>query len=128
MPKGLDELTWEDTKSEISRILIEIARRGGLNGVITYSDLTTQVTTTKLDPHSPVLASLLGEISEDEDKAGRGMLSVIVVHKRGDMMPGPGFFELAKRLGRAVEDLEKTWVDEINQVHAYWSRKASPTT
>lgn len=128
MPKGQDELTWEDTKNEISRILIEVARRGGLNGVITYSDLTTQVSTTELDPHSPVLASLLGEISEEEDKAGRGMLSVIVVHKRGDMMPGPGFFELAKRLGRSVQDIEKTWVDEINQVHAYWNRKASPTT
>ena len=38
--------------------------------------------------------------------AGRGMLSVIVVHKQGDMQPGPGFFELAQRLGRDTSDTE----------------------
>ena len=36
--------------------------------------------------------------------AGRGMLSVIVVHKVGDMQPGPGFFQLAKKLGRDTSD------------------------
>jgi hypothetical protein len=35
---------------------------------------------------------MLGEISQEEDEAGHGMLSVIVVHKYGDMQPGPGFF------------------------------------
>jgi len=40
---------------------------------------------------------MLGEISQEEDAAGRGMLSVIVVHKVGDMQPGPGFFQLAKK-------------------------------
>jgi len=38
-------------------------------------------------------------------KVGRGMLSVIVVHKEGDMQPGPGFFELAGELGRDTSDI-----------------------
>jgi len=51
------------------------------------------------------------------------MLSVIVVHKFGDMQPGPGFFELAKKLGRDTSDILKCWVDELKKVHAVWSQK-----
>ena len=39
---------------------------------------------------------MLGEISSAEDAAGRGMLTVVVVHKAGDMQPGPGFFRAGK--------------------------------
>ena len=35
---------------------------------------------------------MLGDISSAEDDAGRGLLTVVVVHKSGDMKPGPGFF------------------------------------
>ncbi len=64
---------------------------------------------------------MLGEISEEEDKAGRGMLTVIVVHKHGDMEPGRGFFDLAKSLGHKWSDKTAFWVKEIKKVHAYWS-------
>ncbi len=53
------------------------------------------------------------------------MLSVVVVHKHGDMEPGPGFFELAKHLGRDTKDLLRFWIDELKKVHAYWSVKAA---
>jgi hypothetical protein len=76
----------------------------------------------RVAPDSFALAAMLGEISEAEDAAGRGMLTVIVVHKQGDMQPGPGFFDLAKRLGRDTTDIVKCWVDELKKVHAYWSR------
>jgi hypothetical protein len=49
-----------------------------------------------------------------------GMLSVIVVHKHGDMQPGKGFYHLAKSIGRDVTDELKCWVDEFNYVHSYW--------
>jgi hypothetical protein len=39
---------------------------------------------------------LLGQIPSEEDAAGRGMLTVIVVHKVGDMQPSPGFFASKK--------------------------------
>jgi hypothetical protein len=64
---------------------------------------------------------MLGEISADEDAAGRGMLSVIVVHKSGDMQPGPGFFELARDLGRDTSDILVCWITELKKAHAAWS-------
>jgi molybdopterin synthase catalytic subunit len=62
--------------------------------------LVKKIKSIKLDAHDPRLFHMLGEISSEEDTAGRGMLTVVVVHKVGDMQPGPGFFELAKHLGR----------------------------
>ena len=46
------------------------------------------------------------------------MMTALVVHKEGDYQPGPGFFELAKELGRDVTDIEKCWVAEFKRVHA----------
>jgi hypothetical protein len=98
---GYENADWEAAKEEMRSILIERARVGGeVKGTIPYSDLVNQVTTIHLEPDSYALAAMLGEISSEEDAAGRGMLTVIVVHKEGDMQPGPGFFDLAKRLGR----------------------------
>lgn len=34
----------------------------------------------------------------EEDDAGRGMQSVVVVHKHGDSPPGPGFFGLNRAM------------------------------
>jgi hypothetical protein len=50
------------------------------------------------------------------------MLSVIVVHKVGDMQPGRGFFELATQLGRDTSDVVVCWVNELKKVYAHWSR------
>jgi hypothetical protein len=44
------------------------------------------------------------------------MLSVVVIHKTGDTMPGPGFFELAQELGRDVSDQLKLWSEEMRLV------------
>jgi hypothetical protein len=76
-----------------------------------------------LTAHDPRLFHLLGEISPEEDAAGRGMLTVVVVHKVGDMEPGPGFYKLAKQLGRSSSNQMECWVDELHRVHAVWSRK-----
>ena len=51
------------------------------------------------------------------------MLTVLVVHRAGDMQPGSGFFELAKQLGRNTSNILKCWVDELHKVHAVWSGK-----
>ena len=90
--------------------------------MIPYSELVRKMRTIRLEAHDPRLFALLGEISTNEDAEGRGMLTVIVVHKDGDMQPGPGFFELANSLGRDTSDIMKCWVDEFKKVHAYWAR------
>jgi len=72
--------------------------------MIPYSELVSRIGTICMEPDSYALAHMLGEVSEEEDAVGRGTLSVIVVHKDGDMQPGPGFFQLAKKLGRNTSD------------------------
>lgn len=109
---------WENAKAEMRKILIEKAKD---RAMIPYSELVSRIRTISLEPHSFALANMLGQISTEEDAAGRGMLTVIVVHKHGDMQPGPGFFELADELGRDTSDILQCWVDELRRVHAYWS-------
>jgi len=110
---------WEAAKGEAKAIMIERAK---VRGMIAYSDLVSKIHAFPLQAHDPRLFHLLGQISSEEDADGRGMLTVIVVHKIGDMQPGPGFFELAKSLGRDTSDILKCWVDELHKVHAVWSK------
>jgi hypothetical protein len=109
---------WNKAKKEMRQTLIERAK---VRGMIPYSELTEIIKTIDLEPWSAALAAMLGEISAEEDSAGRGMLSVVVVHKYGDMQPGPGFFELAEELGRDTSDILKCWIEELRKVHAWWS-------
>lgn len=118
---GFSEPAWNAAKEEARGIMIERAK---VRGMIPYSDLVNQLASIKVDAHDTRLFHMLGEISSEEDAAGRGMLTVVVVHKHGDMQPGPGFFELAKRLGRDTKDVMKCWVDELHKVHAVWSKSA----
>jgi hypothetical protein len=115
---GYPEAQWTRAKTEAKQVLIERARVGGL---IPYSDLVQYIHAIAIEAHDPRLFNLLGQISVEEDEAGRGMLSVIVVHKVGDQQPGPGFFELAKQLSRDTSDTDACWIQELNRVHAYWS-------
>jgi len=115
---GFPETTWNAAKEEARGFMIDRAK---VRGMIPYSDLVKQLTSIKFDPHDVRLFHMLGEISSEEDAQGRGMLTVVVVHKHGDMQPGPGFFELAKQLGRSTRDIVKCWVDELHKVHAVWS-------
>jgi len=79
---------WETAKTEARETLIEVARR---KGRIAYSELVQKIKSIHLEAHDPRLFHLLGEISSEEDGAGRGMLTAIVVHKSGDMQPGQVF-------------------------------------
>lgn len=109
---------WEKAKAEAREALQERAK---LRGMIPYSELADQIKTIRFEAYSPALWDLIGEISVEEDAEGRGMLSVIVVHKYGDMQPGHGFFELARQLGRDTTNVLESWISELKKVHAYWS-------
>lgn len=116
---GFPPSAWEAGKEEARQAMIEVARR---SGVIAYSDLVGKITSIYLEAHDPRLFHLLGEVSTEEDAAGRGMLTVVVVHKTGDYMPGPGYFELAQELGRDTDDLDACWITELKRVHKTWAR------
>ena len=67
-----------------------------------------------------ILTAKVGTLASDEEAAGRGLLSVLVIHKRGDQQPGNGFYRLAKYWGRKIPDPTKFWVEEFKRVWAYW--------
>jgi hypothetical protein len=118
---GFSGADWDAAKNEAKAALIDVARR---RGRIAYSELASQIQAIEIEAHDPRMFHLLGEISVEEEKAGRGMLTAIVVHKYGDMQPGPGFFDLAKSLGKDTSDVLTCWVKEFNRVHNYWANKA----
>ncbi len=64
------------------------------------------------------LFQILDDISTHEHKAGRPLLTAVVVRK-GDGMPGAGFFKLATRLGhhRAGAYRTRFWDRKL-----YWTR------
>ena len=118
VPYGIAQSDWDAAKEEARQLM---GARAKVRGMIPYSDLARGITAANFVAHDQVLFHLIGQISIEEDSAGRGMLSVVVVHKYGDMQPGPGFFDLAKQLGRNTSDILKCWVDELHRVHAVWS-------
>ena len=111
---------WKLAKDEVTDILIETAK---VRGMISYSELVNLIKSMRFEAHDTRLFKLLGEVSSDENAKGRGMLSVVVVHKHGDMQPGPGFFGLAKQLGRDTNDKLDCWMKELKKVHAHWSNQ-----
>lgn len=111
---------WSAAKEEARQELISVANR---KGTIAYSILVTKIPSIQFDAHDVRLNALLGQISEDENKAGRGMLSVLVVHKEGSQQPGSGFFEWAGELGYTVVDRDAFWMDMLKKVHKVWSKK-----
>jgi hypothetical protein len=100
---------WERAKAEAVRAIV---RR---SSPIFYSDLVTQIHNITFGPHDSAFHYLLYEISLEEDAAGRGMLSVLVIRKE-DGRPGEGFWDLAQSLGRDVTDRDRLWSDETRVV------------
>ena len=116
---------WNDAKREVREVLIERAKAGD---IIPDVELTRNITAIQLEPQSFALTIMLREIAAEENAAGRGMLTAIVVYSSGDMQPGPGFFDLAGRLGKNTSEILRWWIKELTRVHAYWSgAKDRPT-
>jgi len=115
---GYLEDVWGRAKDEAKAVLVRVARA---RQVIAYSDLAPQIQSILFLPTYQRFFFLLREISAEEHRAGRGMLTAVVVHKAGDYQPGPGFFELARDLGLNVTDTDRLWIEQVNNVHDYWS-------
>ena len=115
---GLSDAAWEAAKAEGKAALAECARAKKL---ISYRDFIHHICSISFEtPYDSRLPQLLAEISTEEAKAGRGMMTALVVRKNGDQRPGGGFFELAERLGYNVSDPEKFWTDQVKKVFASW--------
>ena len=116
---GYERRDWDAAKAETVEILVGRAR-GGL-GPMTYGALAGQLKSISIEPHQFAMFAMLGEVSDDEDSFGRGMLSAYVVSAETGIQGG-GFFELAEKLGRRVDDRLAFWVEEIKRVDEVWRR------
>jgi hypothetical protein len=115
MKWGYGDSDWAAAKAEMVAELRAVAAQ---RSMVSYSRLVDRVQAIRFEPDSYAFHAMLGEISSEEHAAGRGMLSVIVVHKDGDMEPGPGFYNLAKELGLDPSDRTAFWVSELHRVHS----------
>jgi UPF0716 family protein affecting phage T7 exclusion len=69
------------------------------------------------------LARLLAAIDQNEEAAGRPLLSAVVVTSATGL-PHPGFFTAARALGlHAGSDDRVLWERELLRVHTYWARQ-----
>lgn len=104
-------------------VLAELVRAAQYRGLTTYQDIAVIMGLPIKGSHMGTeTGHILGEISEDEVNAGRPMLSAIAVSVTGKA--GPGFYALAKELGRMHADESESafWEREVNAVYEAWRR------
>jgi len=116
---GFPPAKWRAAQDQARELLIAKARA---KGFITYSDLAAQITAIEFAYDDERFFALLGTLASEEEAAGRGLLSVLVIHKQGDQQPGKGFYRLAKYWGRRIPDPTQFWVEEFKRVWAYWQK------
>jgi hypothetical protein len=119
---GYPVTAWNAARREAKATLADRAR---VRGMVPYSELVNKIQSIRFEPHDTRFFHFLGELSREEDAAGHGMITALVVHRHGDMQPGPGFFELAESLGKDLTDVLACWIREVHQVHSYWERNTS---
>lgn len=89
---------------------------------IFYGDLSKLI---DLRPMDSKFYRILDSISRREHGQGRPLLTALVV-RRGYSISGPGFFDLARQLGKLEYfDVDAParvtfWVDEVRRVWDYW--------
>lgn len=110
-------------KKEYLLVLSELITAARLKGKVTYQEIAKIIGFPMEGNYMGAeIGHLVGEISEDEVKHNRPMLSAIVVTING--YPGPGFFVLARNLNRLTgisKDEEFSfWEKEVQDVYDVW--------
>jgi hypothetical protein len=103
--------------------LITAAQKGQL---VYYEDVASLLGINQPGHHmAREVGQVLGEISEDECRMGRPMLSAVAVGSRG--FPGEGFFSLATRFGKfkgtTPQEERAFWQSESDLVYREWQRQ-----
>lgn len=104
-------------------VLAELVRAAEYRGVTTYQDVAVIMALPTWGSHmGRETGRILGEISSDEVAAGRPMLSAVAVDVKGHV--GPGFFTLARQIGRLPEGGDELTflAAERDAVYAAWRR------
>jgi hypothetical protein len=107
-------------------IKAELVNAAQYQGLVSYKDIAVIMGLPLTGNHMQAqIGHILGEIAEDEVLAGRSMLSALAVGGNGK--PGPGFFSLARELGRLENtgDEVKFWKKECEAAYESWKRHTS---
>jgi len=107
----VDRATWEKWIKQVRLYLIGKASE---RKFCTYTELVTQLSL-PIDPHTE-LGYLLGDVCRERWADNKSLLTVLVIHKNGDALPGKGFFELVEELTGKKEDMLTVWAREMNRV------------
>jgi hypothetical protein len=126
---GRDQQEWDELRAEGQRFL---ERQAKLDKTTTYTEVNTVLarrTGHRLFDFSQqserhAMGELLGAITEETFPHTGVMLSALVQYL-DENDAGPGFFQLAERLGclsRGAKPEQKWdfWVNEVSAVHAYY--------
>ncbi len=110
------------THARARAFLESVAKRRIL---ITYQELANALQI--LPPHSiHRVTEALERLMEEDAAADRPFIAALAISKARGGLPGPGFFDCARRLGRFAGDLDgqdaRTFhTTELNAVFACWS-------
>ena len=110
-------------------VLTELVRAAQYRGLTTYQDIALLMSLPQSGSHmGKEVGLILGEISEDEVRAGRPMLSSVAVSVNGKA--GPGFFGLARELGRLDQNKDELafWKAELLAAYSAWRRPLPPSS
>ena len=109
------------THARARAFLESVAKRQIL---ITYQELANALQI--LPPHSiHRVTEALERLMEEDAAADRPFIAALAISKAGGGLPGPGFFDCARRLGRFAgdpdgQDARTFHAAELNAVVAYW--------
>ncbi len=117
---GYTDGTWRAARERAKQVMIANLRDRCVV-LTTYGELVDDLRSI-IDfgtPRSPVFHCLLGQIADEEEEQGRGLLSAVVVHK-GDLRPGSGFYDGAASWGRDTADPDACWAAELKRLQQQW--------
>ena len=111
---------------EFLLIYSKLITAASFRGVVSYTNVARILGIDSPGHHmAREVGQVLGEISEDEHRVGRPMLSAVAVSTSG--YPGKGFFKLARDLGRLPSTNKKDendfWINERERVYAIWKEE-----
>ena len=104
-------------------VLAELVRAAQYRGLTTYQDIALLMGLPQSGNYmGKEVGLILGEISEDEVRAGRPMLSSVAVGVNGKA--ASGFFGLARGLGRLEQNKDESafWNEELRDAYSAWRR------
>jgi hypothetical protein len=110
----------DDQDFQVYSRILRVAMAGD---TISYSVLAEEVGLPTTWPQlGPTIGPILDRINDYERFHGRPLGSAVVVLE-GQGIPGPGFFDMAERVGAMIpgEDQFSFWAREIAKVRRAWA-------